>query len=118
MNENNGVSPIIVSNQVCYQIDKTVTMPKYIVIGENNKAINDFTFPSNTSIPEKFTMRIYDRLGTKVFETTDSQKGWNGCYNNGSGSPVPPGAYIYSLEFTGSDGKMEHQQNSFIVVHK
>ena len=118
MKENNGVSPIIVSNQVCYQIDEMVTMPKYVVIGENNKAISDFTFPSSSYTPEKFTMRIYDRLGTKMYETTDPQKGWNGCYNNGSGSPAPAGAYIYSIEFTGSDGKVKHQQNSFIVVHK
>lgn len=118
MKESNGVSPIITSNEVCYQIDETVTMPKYIVIGENNKAISDFTFPSSSYTPEKFTMRIYDRLGTKVFETDKPEEGWNGCYNNGSGSPAPAGAYIYSIEFTGSDGKMKHQQNSFIVVHK
>jgi len=115
MNVNFGTS---VSNKVCYQIDEMVTMPKYIVIGENNKAISDFTFPSSSYTPEKFTMRIYDRLGTKLFETTDPQKGWNGCYNNGNGSPVPAGAYIYSIDFTGNDGKIKHQQNSFIVVHK
>jgi gliding motility-associated-like protein len=48
------------------------------------------------------TFAVYNRWGTKVFETTDINQGWDGRYN---GSPQPAGVYIYHIEAMTSTGK-------------
>lgn len=41
------------------------------------------------------SMRIYNRWGSKIFETTDWQLGWDGTYN---GAAQPAGVYMYVVE--------------------
>ncbi|MFA6924174.1 MAG: T9SS type B sorting domain-containing protein [Bacteroidales bacterium] len=43
----------------------------------------------------KLYFAIYDRWGEKVFETTDTKKGWNGLYR---GKILPPDVYDYYIE--------------------
>ncbi len=45
---------------------------------------------------------IYNRWGTKIFETRDVNQGWDGRYN---GELQPMGTYIYSVEGTSAAGK-------------
>ncbi len=42
-------------------------------------------------------MRLYNRFGAMVFETTDLSKGWNGRYKT---IDCDIGTYFYLLEFT------------------
>ncbi len=39
---------------------------------------------------------VYDRLGARVFSTTNSSEGWNGRFN---GRPQPAGVYVWQLEY-------------------
>lgn len=48
-----------------------------------------------------FTLRIFDRIGEKVFETSDMEKGWNGRLH---GLPMNDGVFVYTLNITFCDG--------------
>jgi gliding motility-associated-like protein len=37
---------------------------------------------------------VYDRLGERIFATTNPQTGWDGTYK---GKPCQPGVYVYYL---------------------
>lgn len=70
------------------------------VFSPNADGINDEFRVSYKSIVE-FQGIIYNRWGTKVFEWTDIQKGWDGTKN---GKPVSEGPYFYVIKAKGSDG--------------
>ncbi len=54
-----------------------------------------------------FEMKIFDRWGEKVFETTDPKEGWDGTFR---GSELPPGAYLYNNNWkVDINGKKEYQ---------
>jgi gliding motility-associated-like protein len=57
--------------------------------------------------------RVYNRWGTKVFETTDINKGWNGQFN---GEPQPMGVYIYTVEAVTNKGKAFTKQGNVTLV--
>jgi len=42
-------------------------------------------------------LRVYDRWGEKVFETSDQSLGWDGTFR---GKAVDPAVYVYYLEAT------------------
>jgi len=48
------------------------------------------------------TFAVFNRWGTKVFETTNIDQGWDGRYN---GTPQPAGVYIFRIEAVTSTGK-------------
>ena len=49
-----------------------------------------------------YNMQIFDRWGTKVFETNDTEIGWDGYAR--SGDLMTAGVYIYKIEVTLSNG--------------
>ena len=51
-----------------------------------------------------FEMRIWDRWGKMVFQTTDPDEPWNGQIYN-SGRQAQAGIYIYTVNFTGPRGQ-------------
>ncbi len=69
------------------------------VFSPNGDDINDEFRVAYKSIIE-FQGIIFNRWGTKIFEWTDIQKGWNGTRN---GKPVNEGAYFYVIRARGSD---------------
>ncbi len=69
------------------------------VFTPNGDGINDEFRVAYKSIIE-FQGIIFNRWGTKIFEWTDIQKGWNGTHN---GKPVSEGAYFYVIRAKGSD---------------
>ena len=44
----------------------------------------------------KYKLRIYNRMGELVFETTNYKTGWNG---NVKGQPQRAGLYVYNCEY-------------------
>ena len=48
----------------------------------------------------KYLMRIYNRFGQLVYETTDQLKGWDGALN---GQPQPMGTYVWTVQYTEKD---------------
>ncbi len=62
----------------------------------NDDGINE-TFNGVGTIPENYTLRIFDRWGEKIFETNNFLEGWDGKYN---GHFTHDGIYIYQAVFT------------------
>jgi len=56
---------------------------------------------------EKFDLKIYNRWGELVFESTDKNYNWNGRYKN-DGIECPEGAYFYILNFK-LRGRLENE---------
>ncbi|MEO5674930.1 MAG: gliding motility-associated C-terminal domain-containing protein, partial [Chitinophagales bacterium] len=64
----------------------------------NGDGVNDIYFPIGYNITS-FLMQIYNRWGTKVYETNSIDKGWQGdC----KGIPCDIGTYVYYIIWTGS----------------
>lgn len=57
--------------------------------------------------------RIFNRWGTKVFETSDIDKGWDGKYK---GEPQPMGVYIYTVEATKNNGSNFSKQGNITLI--
>ncbi len=57
--------------------------------------------------------RIYNRWGTKVYESSDITKGWDGTYN---GTPQPMGVYIYTVEALSNTGKVFTKQGNVTLL--
>ncbi len=64
------------------------------VFTPNDDGNNDLFRIKGAAI-ESMTMSIYDRWGSKLFETTDIENGWNGTYK---GNAVNSGVYIYTIQ--------------------
>lgn len=69
------------------------------VFSPNGDGINDEFRVAYKSIIE-FQCIIYNRWGSKIYEWSDIQKGWDGTLN---GKPVHEGAYFYVIRARGSD---------------
>ena len=65
-----------------------------------------------------FELRIYNRYGERVFESSDPGIKWNGKVNN-DGAEVPSGTYFYQLtyQFKGKD-KVNKVNGSVNVIRK
>lgn len=57
-------------------------------------------------------MRIYNRWGELIFESTDVRRGWDGNYR---GQPSPQDAYVYQLWVRFVDGR-EVERNGDITL--
>ncbi|MGC8825019.1 MAG: gliding motility-associated C-terminal domain-containing protein [Bacteroidales bacterium] len=115
--ENNpyGVNGHSWSNTVCLTIQANIEMPKYLLLGSDckSKAEVPYMFPASAFTPTKFYMAIFDRWGTKVFETNDVTEGWDGT---SQGRVVQQGGYMYYIRFSGSDNITKEQKGSFVVI--
>ncbi|MCB9065657.1 MAG: gliding motility-associated C-terminal domain-containing protein [Chitinophagales bacterium] len=56
---------------------------------------------------------VYNRWGTKVYESTDVNEGWDGTYN---GQLQPMGVYIYSIEAVTPSGKTVTKQGNVTLI--
>ena len=66
----------------------------------NGNGTNDVFYPRGTGLYSIRSMRIFNRWGEPVFESTnfkanDASKGWNGSYR---GKPAPNDVYVYFVE--------------------
>jgi gliding motility-associated-like protein len=70
------------------------------VFTPNGDGVNDEFRVAYRSIVE-FRATIYNRAGSRIFEWTDPQKGWDGTYK---GRLLPEGPYFFVIRAVGSDG--------------
>jgi len=61
----------------------------------------------------ELSLKIYDRWGEKVFETTDQAKCWDGTYK---GKPMNAASYVYVLELTLQDGTTVSEKGNVTLV--
>jgi len=62
----------------------------------NGDGLNDLFIPSAYHVHD-FSMEIYNRWGTKIYETDSFDRPWNGVAGS---DPAPGGAYVYRITFT------------------
>ncbi|MCB0687636.1 MAG: gliding motility-associated C-terminal domain-containing protein [Saprospiraceae bacterium] len=74
---------------------------------------NDRFFISNPFALEQLqAFEIFDRLGNRVFATTDVSDSWDGTYN---GQELNPGLYLYKLKYT-CQGKDQVKTGSVMLL--
>lgn len=81
----------------------TIEFSKFIT--PNGDGINDRLQMTNNSCGFQGELRIFDRYGKLVFQTTDIHKGWDGTY---AGKPLPASDYWY-LYLDAQSGKTVSQ---------
>ncbi|MBL7745155.1 MAG: gliding motility-associated C-terminal domain-containing protein [Chitinophagaceae bacterium] len=81
---------IIVSKGVCKVFIPTAFTP-------NNDGRNDLFKALGTETVTKFDMKVFNRWGEIVFQTTDKSKGWDGKLG---GVDQSSAVYIYTMQYT------------------
>lgn len=63
----------------------------------NGDGLNDFLYPTNAYKAKDLYFAVYNRVGQKLFETTDWTRKWDGTFR---GNPQDPGTYVWYLRYT------------------
>ncbi|MGZ3901383.1 MAG: T9SS type B sorting domain-containing protein [Bacteroidia bacterium] len=80
----------------------------------NGDGLNDFLYPVNAYKADDLEFSIYNRVGQRVFHTTDWTKKWDGTIN---GNPQDTGVYVWILKYTNRDtGKKVFQKGSTVLI--
>ena len=58
-------------------------------------------------------LKVFDRWGELVFETTDQDVGWDGTYK---GKPVDPAVFVYWLKAVCADGQSFLKKGNITVI--
>lgn len=79
--------------------------------GQNDKFQAFFAFP-----PTQYSLTIYNRYGSKVYETSDSSDdaGWDGMIN---GKKAPEGVYVYLIYYSSGDKKKVEKKGNFTLIY-
>lgn len=88
----------------------TVFVPNTIT--PNGDGINDELVATITNLLN-YRLSIYNRYGTRLFETRDIFVNWNGTYRN---TPVPAGVYYYLITGTMESGNAVQRSGSVTVI--
>ena len=81
----------------------------------NNDGINDKVFPFLVGIPSFHYLKIFNRWGNLVFQTTsvNPEMGWDGKYK---GRDQPADTYTWVVEAEGDNGKVFRKSGSVILI--
>jgi gliding motility-associated-like protein len=79
----------------------------------NSDQNNDLFKPYFNCPIKEYSMRIFNRWGEKVFETTNTQQGWDGNY---MGEKMPPNVYVYLLKATYLNNKSFSEKGSVTLI--
>ncbi len=99
------------SNTVCLNQFTTIQFPNaFAPDGENNEFKPLVVYPS---IIASYEMNIFDRWGQMVFTTNQPERGWDGKIK---GNKAKQGIYIYKMRMVQTDGKVDEQKGSLMLV--
>ncbi len=90
--------PSIICKQVPTEVHPLIGLPT--AFSPNGDGENDILYVRGAAI-KTLDLKIFNRWGQLVFETTTKEKGWDGTFN---GQPQPIEAYAYVLQATFIDG--------------
>ena len=102
------------------QVEKTILpeTPKYFFYVPNAFTPGSSTL-NNTFVPvitffSSFHMKIFNRWGELIYETSDNNSGWDGSFG---GKPSPEGTYVYVIEVRDASPLAEsHTYNGYVVL--
>jgi len=81
-------------------------------LSPNGDGINDEIHFHGRGI-NSFTLRIFDRIGEKVFETSDIERGWDGKL---LGVPMNNAVFVYTLNITFCNGEEVRTKGAITLV--
>lgn len=97
------------SNTICLEPTPQAFVPNAFAPMGHNKIFKPILiFGSDTD----YSLEVFNRFGTKVFESNDPKIGWDGRYNN---KITSLDSYVYHLQFTGLDGQT-YRKTGFVVL--
>lgn len=79
----------------------------------NRDGLNDRLGPTNAWKATSLVFQVYNRLGQKLYETTNWQQKWDGTFR---GNPQDPGTYVWYLRYTLTDTGQTIQQKGTTVL--
>ena len=98
-----GTYWVNVYNGQCYNSDTIIIEPIEcdmfipVVFTPNNDGANDYFWASTAEGIYDFELKIFNRWGEKVWETSDRNEKWNGKRN---GTPSASGTYFWILHYS------------------
>ncbi len=107
--ENSDTITIEVREVTC--IEPEIFIPNAFTPNQDGR--NDILYVRGPTIRE-LLLRVYNRWGEKVFETTHPGNGWDGTYK---GKPVMPGVYDYYLEAVCFDNEKFFKKGNVTVIN-
>jgi gliding motility-associated-like protein len=79
----------------------------------NNDGLNDVFRPLHPCNMTEYLLRIFDRYGKLVYQTSDFGRGWNGTYN---GMPAENGTFVWMATYRNTDTKVLQFRKGFVIV--
>ena len=99
------------------QIELKDSCPHYVFVpnafSPNEDRLNDIFVKVWNFAPKDYFLKIYNRWGEVLFETSYLQKGWDGTYNN---HLVQQDIYVYQIQYLDNDKKVYNLRGTFYVV--
>lgn len=91
--------PCIITHSELIHIQPPVYKPLLFpnVFSPNSDGLNDTFYPLGGP-PQDYSIQIFSRWGTLVYQGRQVQPGWDGTAPNGD--PVPEGVYVYIARYT------------------
>ena len=113
---------IRVQNDSGCVVSDTVTVyviPQYdifipnVFTPQNNGANQFFRIYGNTSELEFLQIKLFNRIGEKVFESNNANFSWDGTYK---GTLLPVGVYVYEVKLVFIDGHTEKLRTGALTL--
>ncbi len=101
------------SNLFCVNMLGQVFVPNAFT--PNNDGQNDEFKPTFAILPARYTFIIYNRYGSKIFETNNVSEGWNGILSDGK--KALEGAYIYFIKLENGAGEVLEKRGNFTIIY-
>ncbi len=98
--------------------DMLLTVVPYCVkpmeaFSPNGDGINDLWMITNGNCLAKAKAEVFNRYGSKVFESNDYKNNWNGFYK---GKPMPDGTYYYVIKYQLINGREVILKGSLTIL--
>ncbi|MBK6544717.1 MAG: gliding motility-associated C-terminal domain-containing protein [Saprospiraceae bacterium] len=100
----------IISSFIYFETCNDIFIPN--IFSPNGDNVNDSFFPQGINI-EQYQMKIFDRWGNLIFESTNFLKFWDGKFK---GEYSLPGVYVYLIEGTSINGNSFHVSGNVTVI--
>lgn len=99
------------SNQGCVTQGSNIKMPNAIAVNGINNIFRPVIVFGNSI--QSYTMQIFDRYGSLVFESKNLLDAWDGTKN---GAPLQQGVYVYQVRYQAADGSWLEKKGSVMLI--
>jgi len=96
---------------ICIEQNSTILAPNALVVGGVNNLFKPvILYPESIN---SYQIRIFDRFGGVVFESTDTQQGWDGSKG---GKALPLGVYHFYIRATQTNGRVIEETGPITLI--